>query len=81
MTLRPPTALGRSQAQTVGDGTFRNKIDYVEQVQGILNLKRYQNCITGAKVKVLLLSGWILPIVGVALERVCICSMLNLMEI
>ena len=39
-------------------------------VFGILNLKGYQNFIIGSKVTAILLSGWILPIGGVALARV-----------
>ena len=37
----------------------------------IINLEGHQNRIIGSKVTAILLSGWILPIGGVALERVC----------
>ena len=40
----------------------------------ILNLEGHPNCITGSKVMVILLNGWLLPIGGVALGRVCACS-------
>ena len=35
----------------------------------------YQNCTIGSQVTVVLLKGWILPISGVASERVCSCSL------
>ena len=34
-----------------------------------LNPEGHQNAISGSKVRVILLKGWILPIGGVALER------------
>ena len=37
------------QAQTVRNIATSHKIDYITQVQDILNLKGYQNCITGSK--------------------------------
>ena len=44
----------------VEDGAFSHKIDYV----AIINLKGHQNRITGSRVTVILLNGWILPING-----------------
>ena len=52
-------------------GASRHKIDYVAQVQGILNLKGYQNCMIGLRVTGILLTEWILPIGGVASRRLC----------
>ena len=45
--------------------------DYIAQVEDILNFKVLHNCIISSKVTAILLNRWILPIVGVALERVC----------
>ena len=55
----------------VGNGAFSHKKDYVQKCLEILNLKGRQNCITGSRVTVILLNGWILPIGGVASGRVC----------
>ena len=41
----------------------------------ILNLEGHPNCITGSRVTVILLNGWILPIGGVASGRFCACSL------
>ena len=48
----------------VGDGAFSHKIDYVTIFKEILNLEGHLNRITGSKVTVILLNGWILPIGG-----------------
>ena len=48
----------------VGDVAFSHKIDYVKIFKEILNLEGHPNCITGSKVTVILLNGWILPIGG-----------------
>ena len=74
MTLCPARALRRHQVQAVRNGAFSQNIDYVAQVQGILNIKAYQNCIIGWKVTAVLLKGWILPVGGVAFGRVFACS-------
>ena len=37
----------------------------------ILNLEGHPNCITGSKVTAIWLNGWILPIGGASLGRVC----------
>ena len=50
VTLCPPTALRRRQAQKVLGGASSNKIGYVAQAYRILNLKGYQACIIGSKV-------------------------------
>ena len=50
----------------VKDGSFSHKIDYVTIFKEILNLEGHSNRITGSKVAVILLNGWILPIVGVS---------------
>ena len=60
---------------TVADGAFSHKIDHVTIFQEILNLKGHPNCITGSKVKAILLKGWILPIGGASLRRVCVRSL------
>ena len=54
-----------------------HKIDYIIKVKEILNLEVNLNCIIGSKVTVVLLKGLILPIGGVALGRVCACSLLS----
>ena len=51
------------------------KVDYVIVVKNFVSIKGHQNCIVGSKVTVILLKDWILPIGGVALERVCACSL------
>ena len=48
----------------VEDGAFSHKIDYVTIFLEILNLEGHQNRITGSRVTVILLNGWILPIGG-----------------
>ena len=53
----------RRHAIMVEDGAFSNKKDYVTILE-ILNLKGHQNRITGSRVTVILLNGWILPIYG-----------------
>ena len=40
-----------------------------------LNIEGHQNCCIGLKLTVTLLNGWILPTGGVALGRVCACSL------
>ena len=59
----------------VGDGASSHKIDYVRKFCEILNLEGHHNPISGSKVTAILLKGWILPIGGVALGRVCACSL------
>ena len=54
---------------------FSHKITYVTMFLKILNLEGHPNCITGSKAMAILLNGWILPIGGVALERICACSL------
>ena len=51
------------------------KIDYVIVIKNFLNPEGHQNRISGSKVTAVLLVGWILPIGGVASERVCACSL------
>ena len=55
----PPKALRRCHAQTA------------RVIKNFLNPKGHQNPISGSKVKAILLKGLILPIGGVASERVC----------
>ena len=50
----------------VGDGAFSHRIEWLQNVLNILNLKGHQNCTIGSKVMALLLNGWSLPIGGVA---------------
>ena len=66
------TALRRRQTQTVRNGASSHKIDYVRQVQGIPNLKGYQNCIIGS---IFVLNWCILPIGWLASRRVCACRL------
>ena len=48
-------------------------------MKNILNPKGHQNRISGSKVTNILLKGWILPIGGVALGRVCACSLRSML--
>ena len=59
----------------VEDGAFSHKIDYVTIFLEILNLEGHPNRITGPKVAAILLNGLILPVGGIASERVCACSL------
>ena len=61
----------RRHALMVEDDALSNKIDYVTIFQEILNLKGHPHRITSS----ILRNGWILPIGGVALRRVCVCSL------
>ena len=58
----PPRALRRRHAQTVRDCSSSYKIEYVIVIKTFLNPEGYQNRISGLKVTVILLKGWILPI-------------------
>ena len=60
-----------THALRVGDGAFSNKIDYITIFKEILLLEGHPNHIVGSKVTTILLNGWILPIVGASLGRVC----------
>ena len=60
----PPTALRRRHAQTVRDSSSSYKIDYVIVIKTFLNPEEHQNRISGLKVTVILLKGWILPMGG-----------------
>ena len=70
----PPTALRRRHGQTVRD-TSSYKIDYVKPIKTFLNPEGHHNRITGSKVIAVFLDGGTLPIGGVALGRVCACSL------
>ena len=59
----------------LADGAFSHNINYVTIFLEILNPKGHSNCITGSKVKVILLNGWILPIAEASSGRVCACSL------
>ena len=71
----------------VGDGASSHTIDYVSKFKEILNLEGHQNGIkplmieftklysTGSRVTAILLNGWIFPIGGASLGRVCACSL------
>ena len=50
-------------------------MDYVIVIKYFLNPERHQNPISGSKVRVILLKGWILPVGGVASRRVCAFSL------
>ena len=67
--------LRRRHALAVADGAFSHKIGYVMIVKEILNTKGHPNRITGSKVTAILMNGWILPIGGALLGRVCSCSL------
>ena len=60
-------SLHRRHTLTVADGAIFKEI---------LNPEGHPDRITGSKVTAILLIGWILPIGGVALGRVCVCSRL-----
>ena len=55
-------SLRRRHTLIVEDGALRHKRDYVTIFWGFPNLKGHPNSITGSKVTVILLNGWILPI-------------------
>ena len=59
----------------VEDGAYSHTIGYVTFGYEILNLKGHPNRITGSKLMVFLLNGWIFPVGRVALGRVCTCSL------
>ena len=44
-------------------------------IKNFLNPEGHPNPISGSQVTVILLKGWILPIGGASLERVCACSL------
>ena len=71
----PPTTLRHRQAQTVRVSSSSYKIDYVIVINNFLNPKAHQHPISGSKVMAILLKGWIWLIGGVALGRVCACSL------
>jgi hypothetical protein len=71
----PPTALRRRQAQTVRDSSSSYKIDYVIVVKTFLNPGAHQNRITGSKRIAVFMDVDTLPIGGVAMGRVCGCSL------
>ena len=57
----------------VADGAFSYKIDYVNIIKEILNLKGHPNSITGSKVSAMMLNGWILHFGGASLVKgVCL---------
>ena len=68
-------SLRRRHALTVADGAFSHKIDYVTIFKEILYPEEHQNRITCSKVTAISLNGWILPIGGASLGRVCACSL------
>ena len=49
----------RRHAQMVRDSPFSYKIDYVIVIKNFLNRKGHQDPISGSKVTVILLKGWI----------------------
>ena len=53
----PPLALRRSQTKMVWYGASSHKLEYIAQVQDILNLKGYQNGITGINMTAVFLHG------------------------
>ena len=71
----PPTALWRRHAQKVRDSTSSYKIEYVIMIEDFPNPEGHKNPFSGSKFMAILLKGWIWPIIGVALGRVCACSL------
>ena len=65
----------RRHAQTVKNGAFSHKINYINIFTEILNPEGHQNCCIGSKVTAILLNGWILPTGGASSGRVCACSL------
>ena len=63
----PPAASRRRHAQTVRDSFSSYKINSFVVIKTFLNHEGHQNRITGSKVKIILLKGWILPIGGASL--------------
>ena len=61
--------LWRRHAQTVRDSSFCYKIDYVTQVQDILNPEEHQNYIIGLKGIAILLNVLNLRVGGVASDK------------
>ena len=59
-------------AQTVGDGAFSHKIDYIRRIFVVLNLQGHTNWIICSRVRAIFLNWWILPVGGVATGRVWI---------
>ena len=57
-------SLRRRHALLFEDGAFSHKIHYVTIFLGIPNLERHPNCITGSRVRAILLNWWILPFGG-----------------
>ena len=66
--------LRRRHAQTIKNGAFSDKINYIDSFSAILNPEGHQNNCIGFKVTEILLNGWILPTGGGASGRVCACS-------
>ena len=71
----PPTDLQRRQGQTVRDSKSSYKMDYVIVIKNFLNPEVHQNPISGSKVTVILLTGWILPIGEASSGRACACRL------
>ena len=65
----PPAALRRRHAQMVRDSSSSYKIEYVIVIKNFLNPEGHQNPIPSVVQN--LMKGWIWPIGGVALGRVC----------
>ena len=59
----------------VEDGAFSHKVDFLKMYLNILNLKGHSNCITGSRLKVILLNEWILPIGGASAVEVLLSTM------
>ena len=55
----------------VADGASSHKIDYVTIFLEILSPKGHPNHITGSTGMAILLNGWVLPVGGGSLGRVC----------
>ena len=68
-------SLQRRQAHLVKNGASSHKTNYFDMSSEILDPEGYQNCCIGSKVMAILRNGWILPTGGVALGRVCVCSL------
>ena len=67
--------LRRRHAQIVKNCASSHETNYIFFFFEIQNLVGHSNCCIGSKVTMILLNGWILSTGGVALGRVCACSL------
>ena len=58
--------LRRRHPQTVKNGAFSHKTNYIKIWSDILNIEGHHNCCIGSNVTAILLNVWILPTGGIA---------------